>query len=145
MTINMKQNKFKILVLLAIFFICFSLSSCSMSFLGTYYFKIDGITYQTINFDIFNNATLTTMVYENSELVAENKLKGKWQRLTQVKKDSENSTIRDESGQIIYSNSVYFTYYDSNVKKSVQFFYENNTLIDAFYNKDYETYREFRR
>ena len=142
----MKRKNIRFFLLIAISFICLSfLSSCSVGFLGTYYFKIEGITYQTIHFDIFNTATLTTMVYENNELISKNRIKGKWERFTQAKKDSENNTIRDDNGNVVYNDSVYFTYYEANVKKSVQFHYEDDTLVDVFYNKEFETYREFRR
>ena len=136
----------KILLLIAIAFLCLSFfSSCSIGFLGTYYFEMEGLTYQTISFDIFNNAVLTTMIYENNELIGKTKLKLKWQRYTQPKKDSENNIIHDEKGNIVYEDSVYFIYYVEDNKRVTQFHYINNALVEVNYNIEFKTYRVFRR
>lgn len=138
----MKKN---ILVLLTVLSFLFSLTACSNGTLGYFYFSIDGVVQQSIKFDIFNRATLTTFYYENNEVVSSNKLKTNWQRCAAVKKDEDGNLVYDENGLLQYDETINLLYYEGEIKRVIQFHAIDNVLIDYYFNQQYQTYREFSR
>ena len=121
------------------------MTSCSQGTLGYFYFSINDVVQQSIKFDIFNNAILTTYYYENNVVVNETKLKTNWQRCAAIKKDSEDKNVYDENGNLVYIETINLLYYEGEIKRVIQFYVVDNVLIDYYFNQQYQTYREFSR
>lgn len=142
----MKKFVLKLFMLIILLLGSFSLSSCSVGMLGDFYFVQDNKIQQQITFKITNDAILKTNKYdEDGTIISTNILKTKWQRASVVKVDEENKPIIDEAGNRIYNETINLTYYENDVKRVIQFHLLNGTLIDYYYNREYNTYRKFER
>ena len=141
-----KKVILKIMALLILSLSVFSLSSCSIGMLGDFYFIQNDKVQQQITFKVTNIAIMKTNNYDNNgNIVSIDILKTKWQRASVLQVDEEKKPIIDENGYYIYKETINLTYYENDIKKVIQFRLINGTLVDYYYNKDYNTFRKFER
>lgn len=123
----------------------FSLTSCSIGMLGDFYFVQDNKIKQQITFKVTNVAILTTNRYDGDIIISTEALKTKWQRASVLQKNENGEPIIDLNGNYVYDETINLLYYDNDVKHVIQFHLVDGTLIDYYFNSEFNTYRQFER
>lgn len=141
----MKKTFKKFLVFIYLAFSCLSLSSCSVGMLGNFYFRLDGVVRQTLHFNVFNKAILTTFYYEDGEMTSSNELTVEWQHTSKIQRDNQGENILDENGKVVRDEVVNLTYYEDDKKIVIQFFIIGDTLLEYRNNNEFKMHREFTR